>query len=198
MHATPMRIAMTSTPEDDPSTNKSREAFLAGMKNRLEQAQASGQSPEQIRALASSYARDEMQRQVPQVVARARAWRSGFRNVLIVGALASSVAIGLALLVERQHVAPLCERYGAQHGLTYQGADYPVIGRSSSTTSSGGCLFADSAGRQRSVSLYKVEPNSLVALLVSFALQIDFVIPVAFILIALIAVSLRRGSNRLN
>ena len=189
---------MSSTPEDDPSANESREAFLAGMKTRLEQAQASGQSSEQVRALASSYAREEMQRQAPLVVARARSWWSGFRNVLIVGALASGVAIGLALLVERQHVAPLCERYGAQHGLTYQGVDYPIVGRSSSTTSSGGCIFADSAGRQRSVSLNKVEPNSVVALLVSFALQIDFVIPVAFILIALIAVSLRRRSNRLN
>ena len=189
---------MSPTPEDDPSANESREAFLAGMKTRLEQAQASGQSPEQIRALASSDARAELQRQAPQTVARARAWWSGLRNFLIVGALAFGVAIGLALLVEHQHVAPLCERYGAEHGLTYQGADYPIIGRSSSTTSPGGCIFSDSAGRQRSVSLYKVEPNSIVALLVSFALQIDFVIPVAFIPIALIAVALRRSSNRLN
>jgi hypothetical protein len=198
MHATPMRIAMGSTLEDDPSPSQSREAFLTGMKTRLEQAQASGQTSEPIQALASSYAREEMQRQAPQVVARARSWWFGFRNFLIVGALALGVALGLALVVERQHVAPLCERYGAQNGLTYQGTDYPVIGRSSSTTSPGGCIFADSAGRQRSVSLYKVEPNSLVALLVSFALQVDFVIPVAFILIALIAVSLRRRSNSLN
>ena len=67
---------MSSTPEDDPSANESREAFLAGMKTRLEQAQASGQSSEQIRAQASSYAREEMQRQAPQVVARARSWWS--------------------------------------------------------------------------------------------------------------------------
>jgi hypothetical protein len=65
-------------------------------------------------------------------------------------------------------------------------------------TSPGGCIFSDSAGRRRSVSLYKLEPNSLAALLVSFALQIDFVIPVAFILIALMAVFLRRRSKRLN
>jgi hypothetical protein len=198
MRATPTRIAMSSTPGDEPTPKESREAFLAGMKTRLEQAQASGQSPEQIQALVSSVARNEIERQAPQVVAQARSWWSGFRNFLIVGALALGVAIGLALVVEHQQLAPLCERYGAEHGLTYQGAYYPVVGSGSRTTSPGGCIFADSAGHRRSVSVYKVEPNSLVALLVSFALQVDFVIPVAFVLIALIAVSLRRRSNRLN
>ncbi|MCX7054945.1 MAG: hypothetical protein NTU56_12180 [Proteobacteria bacterium] len=190
---------MSSTPEDDPSANESREAFLAGMKTRLEQAQASGQSSEQIRALASSYARDEIQRQAPQVVARARSWWSGFRNVLIVGALASGVAIGLALLVEHRYAAPLCEQYAAQHGgLRYEGIDYPRVGRSSSTTSPPRCMFVDPTGHRDTVSLDELQPNAIAALLTSFALQIEFIVPVAFILIAMMAVAVRRSTTRLN
>jgi len=146
-----------------------------------DQAQVSGQSPEQM----------------PELTARVTAWWSGFRNFLIVGALAFGAAIGLAFLVEHQHLAALCERYGAQRGLAYQGADYPVIGSSSSTTSPGGCISSDTAGRRATVSLYKLEPNAGIALLVSFALQIDFTIPAAFVLIALLAVWLRRRSTRL-
>lgn len=167
------------------------------MKTRFEQSHASGQSPERIRDLLSVFAREESRRQMPDLTARVTAWWVGFRNFLIVGALAFGVAIGLAFLVERQHVTPLCERHAARYGLTYQGVDYPVIGNSSSTTSPGGCIFALPTGGQDTVSLYKLEPNAGIALLVSFALQIDFTIPIAFILIALLAVRLRRKSTRL-
>jgi hypothetical protein len=189
---------LNSAPDGDQARERARAALIAGMKTRVEQAQASGQSPEQIRDLLSAFAKEESRRQMPELTARVTAWRSGFRNFLIVGALAFGVAVGLAFLVEHQHLAPLCERYGAQRGLTYQDADYPVIGSSSSTTSPGGCIFSDPAGRRDTVSLYKLEPNAGIALLVSFALQIDFTIPAAFVLIALLAVWLRRRSTRLN
>jgi hypothetical protein len=190
---------MGSEPDDEQAREQSREAFIAGMKTRLERARASGQSPEQIQELVSACVKEETRRQIPQVAARARAWWSGFRNFLIVGALALGVAIGLALFVEHHYAAPLCEQYAAQHdGLRYDGIDYPTVGRSSSTTSPPRCMFVDPAGHRDTVSLDELQPNAIAALLTSFALQISFVTPVAFILIALSAVSLRRSTTRLN
>jgi len=188
---------MDSAPEDEQAQERERTAFLAGMKTRLEQAQQSGQSPEQIRAMASAYAKEEGRRQLPEATSRMRGWWTGLRNFLIIGALAVGVFIGLALFVEHRYAAPLCEHHGAQHGLTYQGIDYPSIG-SSSTTSPPRCIFLDAAGHRDTVSLDKLQPNAAIALLVSFALQIEFVVPVAFILIALMAVALRRSTTRLN
>lgn len=182
---------MSVETNDEQDRAREREAFIAGMKSRMEQAQASGQSPEEIRKLAGAFAREESRRQMPQIVSRARSWWSGFRNFLIVGALALVLAIGLALFVEHRYAAPLCERYGALHELTYKGLDYPVIGRSSSTTSaSGSCMFDNRAGRRTTVSLNKLESNWAVALLVSFALQLSFTAPVAFVLVALVAVGI--------
>jgi hypothetical protein len=190
---------MDSAPDDEQALERSREAFIAGIKTRLERAQASGQSPEQIQELVGSYAKEETRRQIPVVAARARAWWSGLRNFLIIGVLALGFAIGLALVIEHRNAAPLCEQYAAQHaGLRYEGIDYPVIGSSSSTTAPPRCIFLDAAGHRDTVSLDELQPNPGIALLVSFALQLSFMTPVAFILIALIAVSLRRSTTRLN
>ncbi|HEX7605331.1 MAG TPA: hypothetical protein VF348_01385, partial [Usitatibacter sp.] len=100
---------MTREPEDE----QAREAFIASMKSRMEQAQASGQSPEQIREQMAAFAREESRRQLPQTVAKVRSWWSGFRNFLIVGAIALALSIGLALVVEHRYAAPLCESYAA-------------------------------------------------------------------------------------
>jgi hypothetical protein len=119
--------------------------------------------------------------------------RSGFRRFLIVGALAFGLAAGLALFVERRYAAPLCERYAAEHGLVYTGLEYPVIGKSSSTTSpSGRCILVNAAGRGDTMSLTKLEPSGIIALLVSFALQIKFTVPASFVLIALMWVGFRK------
>lgn len=179
---------MSSTPDDERDQEQAREAFIASMKTQLEQAQASGQTPEQIRELASTYARKEMRQQIPLITTKVRSWWVGFRHFLIVGALALGFAISLALYAEHRYAAPLCEHYAAQHGLTYQGIYYPVIGSGRSTTSSGSCTFFDTTAHKSTVLLSKVAPNQFVALLISFALQVDLIIPVAFILIALIAV----------
>ncbi|MDD4880535.1 MAG: hypothetical protein PHR30_01985 [Gallionellaceae bacterium] len=184
---------MSSTQDDESSQEQAREAFIAGMKTRIEQAQASGQSPEQIQMLAAAYAREEMQRQLPQAMSRAKSWWSGLRNFMLVGALALGLAIGLALFVEQDYATPLCEHYAVQHGVTYRGLEYPVIGGSSRTTSrSGSCMVVNSAGSQNTVSLSSLEPNAAIAILVSFALQIEVTTPIAFVLIALLATSLRK------
>ena len=184
---------MSSEPDDEQARAQKREAHIADMKSRMEQIQASGQSPEQIREQVAALAHEEMQRQMPEIIAKTRSWWSGFRNFLIVGVLALGVAVGFALFVEHRYAAPLCEHYAAQHGLTYKGYYYPVIGRGSSTTSaSGSCIFVNSTGHQNTVSLKKTEPDWATALLVGFALQIEVTTPVAFVLIALIAVSLRK------
>ena len=187
---------MKAPAQDEQDPEKAREAFLAGMKARLEQGQAAGQSPEQMRESVMSFAHEEGRRQIPHLTSQVRSWRSGLRNFLIVGAMAFGVAIGLALAAEHRYAAPLCERYGAGHGLTYQGVNYPSIGKSSSTTSPPRCMFADAKGHPREISLDSLQPNPVIALLASFALQIDFIVPVAFIVIALIAVALRRRSTR--
>lgn len=182
---------MSSAPDDERDRVQTRQDFAARMRARIEQAEASGQSPEQIKEEAAAFAREEARRQLPALTGQVRSWWSGFRNFLIVGALALGVAIGLALLVERRYAAPLCERYAAGRGLVYKGLDYPVIGRSSSTTSaSGSCILANAAGRRETVSLTKLEQSTIIALMVSFALQIEVTIPVAFVLIALLAVAL--------
>lgn len=186
---------MTSESNDEQTQAQQRAAFIANMKRALEQAQANGQSPEQIRALTSTLAHAEMQRQMPQIIAKTRSWWSGLRNFLIVGALALGLSIGLALFVEHRYAAPLCTHYAALHELTYKGIEYPVIGRSSNTTSSGRCIFVNSAGQQNTLALSKVGGNWLIVLLLSFALQIDFTTPVAFILIALLAVALRKRNS---
>lgn len=179
---------MASEPDNERDRKQSREASLASIKAKLEQARTSGKSPEQIQELVTAFAREQMHQQIPQVATKVRSWWIGFRRFLIVGALAFGFAIGLALYVEHHYAAPLCEHYAAQHRLTYQGIYYPVIGSGSSTTSSGSCIFFDSTSHRSTVLLSKVEPNQTVALLTSFALEIDFTIPAAFILIALIAV----------
>ena len=171
---------------------KEREAFIAGMKTRLEQAQASGQSPEQIREMVLAHAREEARQQVPQVAVQARSWWAGIRNFLIIGAIAFGLAIGLALFVERSYAAPLCEQYAAQHSLVYNGLDYPVIGSSSSTTSSGSCIFVDAAGNRNTIEFRELAPNAVLALLASFGLQIEITIPALFMLVALIAVGISK------
>jgi len=183
---------MDFVPDDKRIEDQAREALIADMKNRLEQAQTSGQSPEQIQREAAAYAKVEARRQAPQIVAKARSWWFGFRRFLIVGALASGFSIGMALFVEHRYVAPLCEQYGTQHGLLYRGIYYPVMGSSSTTSSSGRCIFVDSAERRKTFPLAKLVPNAAIALLVSFALDIEATIPISFILIALIAVAIGR------
>ena len=183
---------MSSNHDEEQDQEKEREAFIAGMKTRIEQAQASGQSPEQIREQALAYAREEARQQVPQVAAKARSWWAGFRNFLIVGAVAFGLAIGLALFVDHTYVSPLCEQYAAQHSLVYRGLDYPVIGSSSSTTSSGSCIFDDAAGQRNTIEFRDLEPNAALALLASFGLQLEITIPTLFIIVALIAVGISK------
>jgi hypothetical protein len=125
-------------------------------------------------------------------VAKARSCWVGFRNFLIVGAIALGLAIGLALFVEHSYASPLCEKYAGQHSLLYRGVDYPVVGNSSSTTSSGSCIFDDAAGQRNTVRLRDLDPNAALSLLASFALQIDFTVPTFFIIVALIAVGMSR------
>jgi hypothetical protein len=177
---------------DEEDLQKKGEAFAAAMQARIEQARANGESSEQIKEEVTAYARAEARQQAPQVVARARSWWSGFRNFLIVGALALGLAIGLALFVEHSYTAPFCEKYASQHSLVYSGFQYPTLGRSSSTSSLGRCMFADAAGQSSTVDFSKVNSNAILALLVSFALQIEITIPVFFILVAMLAVAISR------
>jgi hypothetical protein len=183
---------MNSNRDEEQDKEKERDAFLAGMKTRIEQAQASGQTPEQIREQVLAHAREEARQQVPQVAAKARSWWTGFRNFLIIGAIAFGLAIGLALFVEHSYAAPLCEQYAAQHSLVYSGLDYPVIGSSSSTTSSGSCIFVDAAGNRNTIEFRDLASNAALALLASFGLQIEITIPAFFILVALIAVGISK------
>ena len=189
---------MTSPSDEKEAQEKKREAFIASMKKRLEQAQANGESPEQIRKEFTARAREETGQQIPQVAARVRSWWSGFRNFLIVGALAFGFAIGLALLTERLYTTPLCEKYAAAHGLAYRGLEYPVIGSSSLTTSSGSCIFVDSAGSSNTILFRDLASNALIAFLASFALQLEITIPAFFVIVALIAVAIGRLRKKIS
>ena len=174
--------------EDGSESGKARDAFVAAMKKRVEEGQALGQSPEEIAAGAREFAREAARRRAPEVAAAARSWWVGFRRFLVIGTLAIALSAGLALYVEHRHAAPLCERYAAGHGLRYAGLGYPILGRSSSTSSSSGrCILVDTAGRSTTVSLSKLEPDAAVGLAASFALQLEFTIPALFVLIALAA-----------
>jgi hypothetical protein len=129
------------------------EAFLAEMRARVEQAQRSGKSPEQVHDEMLEFARQQGRVRAPQLAANMRSWVRGFRNFLIVGALAVGLAIALALLIEHRYAAPLCEAYGAQHGLLYIELDYPTLGRGGSAAgnTSGDCIFSERpAGSRRS------------------------------------------------
>jgi hypothetical protein len=190
---------MNSGQDDEPARARARENLAARMRARIEHARASGLSPEQIEEQMAAGARDEVRRQLPELTKQVGSWWSGFRRFLIVGALAFGLAAGLALLVERRYAAPLCERYAAAHGLVYKGLEYPVIGSSSSTTSpSGRCILVNASGRRDTLSLTALEPSTLIALLISLALQIKFTIPASFVLIALLWVGLRKlaGTER--
>jgi hypothetical protein len=175
--------------DEEPARAQSREEMIARMKRRIEQARKSGQSADQIEAQLALDIREEMRQQVPHVVAQARSWWSGFRNFLIVGALAFAVALGLALLVEHRYAAPLCEQHAARQGLLYQGLEYPRLGRSTSTSSSARCMLINPAGLRTTVSLSSLEANPVIALAIAAALEIEFTTPVAFVLIALVAVA---------
>lgn len=183
---------MSSPLEEKDAQEKKRDAFVAEMKTRIEQAQASGESPEQMKKELTAYAHEEARQQAPQVAAQARSWWLGIRNVLIIGTISLGLAIGLALLTERTYTTPLCEKYAASHGLVYRGLDYPVIGSSSSTTSSGSCIFVNSAGKSNTIRFRDLASNQVVALLASFALQLEITVPALFILVALMAVAITR------
>ena len=74
-----------------------------------------------------------------------------------------------------------------------------MIGKSSSTTSpSGRCILLNAAGHRDTISLTTLEPSAIIALLVSFALQIEFTIPASFVLIALMWAGFRQlaGTER--
>lgn len=170
-----------------------REAFAAAMKQRLEDGRARGLSPQEAEADAREFASREMRRRAPEVVAAARSWWVGFKRFVGLGALAIALAVGLALFAEHRYAAPLCERYAADHGQQYRGLDYPYLGRSSSTSSSSGrCIFADAAGRRSTISLRKLEPSFAADFAVSAALQLEFTIPAFFVLLALAAAAVLR------
>ncbi len=181
---------MSST-SNDSDRDRERDALAAEMKRQMEQAKARGDSPEQMREQALAYAHEAARQRAPRTVARGRSCLAGLLNFLIIGAIALGLGIGLALFVERSYAAPLCQTYAAQRSLQYRGVDYPVIGNSSSTTSSGSCIFVDAAGQRSTVTLRNLEPNAAAALLASFGLQIDFTVPTFFVLVALVAVGLR-------
>ncbi len=178
-------------------SDQDREAFIAAMQNRMKQAQQRGASPEEIQAAMRELVQQEEQVRAPQMIASLRSWLRGLRNAVIVGILAVSLAIGLALLVEQRYAAPLCKTYGAQHGLVYTGLDYPILGGSggAGSNTSGECLFRDSAGQKQLYSLGALAPNFPTDFLMSAALQLELTIPVAFVVIALIVAILFRRST---
>jgi hypothetical protein len=179
---------------DESNQDRDREKLLAEMRARFEQAQRSGKSTAQIHDEIRELARQQGQARAPQLAAGLRSWLRGLRNLVIVGALALGLAVTLALLVEHRYAAPLCETYGAQHGLTYTALEYPTLGRGGSAASntSGDCIFRDAAGAKRTLSLGKLAPNFLTDLLMSAGLEIELTFPVSFVLIGLIAASLFR------
>ncbi len=65
---------MTAESNDGQGREQQRAIFIANMQRQVEQAQANGQSPEQIRALTVALAHAEMQRQMPRMIANSRSW----------------------------------------------------------------------------------------------------------------------------
>ena len=179
---------------DESNQDPDREAFLVEMRARFEQAQRSGKSPTQVRDEMRELARRQGQARAPQLAAGLRSWVRGLRNLLIVGALALGLAITLALLVEHRYAAPLCEKYGAQHGLLYTALEYPTLGRGSSAAgnTSGDCVFRDAAGAKQTFSLGKLAPNFWTDLLMNAALEIELTFPISFVLIGLVGALLFR------
>lgn len=184
---------MPSPNNENRSLRQSHEAFKANLKARLEQAQADGQSPEQMQQMAMSLAGAEGGRQAIKAVGQLRSWWSGFKLFLMVGGLAVVLSVGLALAVEYRHAAPLCKAYGAEHHWTYQSLDldYPDGGHSTNAGSAT-CVFADASGNDKYVSLAKLEPNWLTDLGVSFAFEMEFTLPLFFVLVALLFAAFKR------
>jgi hypothetical protein len=182
---------MPSPRNEDRSPLQSHEAWVASLKARLEQARAEGQSPEQMQQLAMTMAHADAGRRATQVVGQVRSWWSGFKLFLMVGGLALALAMSLALGVEYRHAAPLCKSYGAEHHWAYQSLNYPNGGHSSNAGSAR-CVFTNASGSHEYVSLTKLEPNWLTDLGVSFAFEIEFTLPLFFVLIALLFAALKR------
>jgi hypothetical protein len=179
-----------SSPSDHPQKQIS-ENFAANIKVRLEQAQAEGQSPEQLQQLAMELGRAEAGRQAIKTVAQAQSWWSGFKRYLMVSATALGLAVCLAWLVEHRHAVPLCELYAREHHLNYSQLAYPSFGHSS-TSGSATCNFSDARGHEKSISLAKLEPNLAIDLMVSVALGMGFTFPAFFLIIALISGAMER------
>jgi len=179
----------------NPSQEQANEQFVAAMKARLEQARADGQSPEQMQQLAMALGHKEAARRAPQVVAQVRSWWSGFRLFLKVGALACVLAIGLAWLIEHRHAAPLCELYATEHRLSYRQLNY-TNGGHGTNAGSARCVFADPSGREKSISLAKLEPNFAIDMMVSVGLEIEFTLPAFFLIVALIFGAIERSKGK--
>jgi hypothetical protein len=179
---------MNTKNRKEQSQDESRDAFIANMKKRVEEAQASGQSTEQIREQIASSARAESRKRAPQTAAQARSWWVGVRNFLLIGAVALGLAVGLALLVDRSYASPLCAKYAAQKNLVFQGLDYPQLGSNSSTSSPSRCIFSNAT----TVAIGKLDPNFIVSTLADFAMTIEITVPAFFIGVALLVVVITR------
>lgn len=186
---------MPSPSNENRSQRQGQQAFVADMKARLAQAQSEGQSPEQMQLLAMTLASANAGRRATQVVGHLAAWWSGFKLFLMVGAVACALAVGLALGVEYRHAAPLCETYAAAHHWTYQSLNYPNGGHSRNAGSAT-CVFADASGNDEYVSLTRLEPNWLTDLGVSFAFEMEFTLPLFFVLVALLFAAFKRKQKQ--
>ncbi len=186
---------MPSPTDKNSPLRQGHDAFVADLKARLAQAQSEGQSPEQMQQLAMALASADAGRRATQVVGQVSAWWSGFKLLVVVGGLALALAVGLALGVEYRHAAPLCQTYGAQHHWTYQSLDYPNGGHSRNAGSAT-CVFADASGNRNYVSLTRLEPNWLTDLGVSFAFEMEFTLPLFFVLVALLFAAFKRKQKQ--
>ena len=186
---------MPSPSNENRSQRQGQQAFVADMKARLEQARAEGQSPEQIQQLAMRLAHADAGRRTTQVVGQVRSWWSKFELFLMVGGMALALAMGMAMGVECRHAAPLCKAYGAEHHWTYQSLDYPNGGHSNNAGSAT-CVFVDASGNDKYVSLTRLEPNWLTDLGVSFAFEMEFTLPLFFVLVALLFAAFKRKQKQ--
>ena len=94
-----------------------------------------------------------------------------------------------------RHAAPLCKAYGAEHHWTYQSLDYPNGGHSNNAGSAT-CVFVDASGNDKYVSLTRLEPNWLTDLGVSFAFEMEFTLPLFFVLVALLFAAFKRKQKQ--
>ena len=109
--------------------------------------------------------------------------RRGVINTAAVGVVAVVCALALLFFAQRTVIVPACSAYAAAHAMTY--SDFHLVGRK--TANNVVCVMTKANGHTDDVRLSELV-SAITDVLTSFAVSLEFTIPLFAILFAILRV----------